>query len=153
LRIVLVHVEHGTVNLRVFFCTDATLTAGEILEGYAGRWSIEVCFKNLKQLLGFADSSARKKEAVERMAPFVGFIYTLLVLWFVQYAYKTSFATPPVRPWYRHKEGFCFADVLRTAQRVLTPLDVLDPRCSLDNLRSIALSAPSHPPGQLKRAA
>jgi hypothetical protein len=135
LHIVVVKVHTGTIGVRVFFCTDASLSVRQILEGYAGRWSIESCFRNLKQLFGFADSSARKRAAVERVAPFVGLSYTFLVVWFVQHAHKSPLAAPPIRPWYRHKQGLSFADVLRTAQRVLVPLDVLDPRRSLDNLR------------------
>jgi len=88
-----------------------------------------------KQLLGFGDSSARKRAAVERTAPFVGFVYTTLVLWFSEGVHRTRIAAPPLRPWYRHKQGLCFADVLRPAQRALAPLDVLDPRRSLGNLR------------------
>ena len=137
LHLVVVRVATGEIQCRVFFSTDPTLSVRQILEGYSGRWSIEVAFKNLKQHLGFADSSARKRAAVERMAPFVGLTYTILVLWFLEHAYATAFATPPVRPWYRHKRGFSFADVLRTAQRVLGPLDVLDPRRSLDNLHQL----------------
>jgi DDE superfamily endonuclease len=137
LRIVVVKVQSGSIGVRVFFCTDSSLSVQQILEGYSGRWSIESCFRNLKQLLGFADSSARKRAAVERVAPFVGLSYTLLVVWFAQHACKSPFAAPPIRPWYRHKEGFSFADVLRTAQRVLAPLDVLDPRRSLDNLHQL----------------
>lgn len=143
LRIVIVQVRTGTIGLRVFFCTDPTLSVQQILEGYAGRWSIETCFRNLKQLLGFGDSSARKRAAVERMAPFVGLTYTFLVVWFVDHAHTHSLATPPLRPWYQHKHGFSFADVLRTAQRVLAPLDVLDPRRSLYNLHRRPTSAPS----------
>jgi len=135
LRIVVVKVEDGAIGLRVFFCTDATVLVPVILETYAGRWAIEVCFRELKQLLGFGDSSARKRAAVERTAPFVGFAYTALVLWFAEGVHRTSIATPPLRPWYRHKRGLCFADVLRAAQRALMPLDVLDPRRSLANLR------------------
>lgn len=143
LRVVIVFVPDGAIHCRVFFSTDPTLSVVQILEGYAGRWSIEVTFKNLKQLLGFADSQARKKQAVERTAPFVGMTYTLLVLWFTQHAHLTDAATPPVRPWYRHKRGFSFADVLRTAQRVLAPIDVLDPRCAITNLHQLT---PSHAP-------
>jgi DDE superfamily endonuclease len=134
LRIVIVKVQTGSIGMRVFFCSDASLSVRQILEVYAGRWSIETCFRNLKQLFGFADSSARKKQAVERVAPFVGMSYTFLIVWFVQHAYKTPFAVPPIRPWYRHKEGFSFADVLRTAQRVLARLDVLDPASDINNL-------------------
>jgi len=135
LRIVIVKVTTGTLGFRVFFCTDAALTVAQILEGYAGRWSIEVCFRNLKQSLGFADSSARKRAAVERVAPFAGLTYTILVTWFVEHAHHTPIAAPPTRPWYRHKQGLAFDDVLRAAQRVLSHLDVLDPRRSLANLR------------------
>jgi hypothetical protein len=126
-RVVIVKTEQGALGFRVFFSTDANMSVLQILEGYARRWAIEVCFKDLKQLIGFADSSARKQQAVERTAPFVGYIYTLLVLWFAQRAHTSPLAALPVRPWYSHKQGLCFADILRTAQRVLAPLDVLDP--------------------------
>ncbi len=135
LRIVVVKVDDGAIGMRVFFSTDAAASVPTILETYAGRWAIEVCFRDLKQLLGFGDSSARKRAAVERTAPFVGLIYTTLVLWFAEDIHRTRIAAPPLRPWYRHKQGLCFADVLRAAQRALMPLDVLDPRRSLANLR------------------
>lgn len=132
LRIVIVRC--GNDELRVFFCTDSTLKVREILEGYAERWATEVCFRDLKQLLGFSDSSARTKNAVERTAPFIGYIYTTLILWFADGVWQTPVASPPVRPWYPHKRGLCFADVLRAAQRALAPVDVLDPARSLGNL-------------------
>lgn len=127
LRIVIVQVDGGAIGMRVFFSTDATVTVPVILETYPGRWAIEVCFRDLKQLLGFGDSSARKRAAVERTAPSVGLVYTTLVLWFAEDIHRTRIAAPPLRPWYRHKQGLCFADVLRAAQRALMPLDVLDP--------------------------
>jgi hypothetical protein len=144
LKIILVRIDTGSIGLRVFFCTDPSLIVREILEGYGVRWSIEQTFKDLKQLLGFADSSARKKAAVERTAPFVGFLYTTLVLWFMQGIHQTELATPPLRPWYTHKRGLSFGDVLRAAQRVLAPHDVLDLANNFDNLRLIK-QAPAPP--------
>lgn len=138
LRVVVVKIATGTLGYRVFFCTDPTRSVREILEGYAARWAIEVCFRDLKQDLGFAESSARTRAAVERVAPFVGLLYTLLVAWFTEHAAQHSLAAPPLRPWYRHKQGFAFADILRTAQRVLAPLDVLAPDRSLADLRRSA---------------
>jgi len=137
LRIVVVRVEQGRIGLRVFFCTDAQVSIKTLLETYAGRWNIEVCFRELKQWLGFGDSSARKPAAVERVAPLVALFYSLLVIWFAQGAYRSPLALPPLRPWYRHKRGLSFADVLRTAQQVLTPLDVLDPAKCLKDLGEI----------------
>ncbi len=153
LRIVIVRVEDGAIGMRVFFSTDPAIAVPIILETYAGRWAIEVCFRELKQLLGFGDSSARKRAAVERTAPFVGLVYATLVLWFSEGIHRTSIAAPPVRPWYRHKQGLCFADVLRAAQRALTPLDVLDPRRSLANLRQRQQTARRTGESRLRRAA
>ena len=153
LRIVVVRVDHGGIPIRVFFSTNPDLAVRAILETYACRWAIEVCFRDLKQLLGFADSSARKREAVERTAPFVGYIYTTLVIWFAERIHQTEIAVPPIRPWYAHKKGLCFADVLRAAQRALAPLDVLDPARSLDNLHELsARRTRQHQPARRKAA-
>lgn len=136
LRIVIVKCNRGTIPFRVFFSTDATMTAMQVLEGYAERWGIEVCFRELKQAFGFADSSARKREAVERTAPFVGLSYTLLVLWFMEGGSEIGRAVLPIRPWYGHKKGLCFNDVLRAAQHVLVGAEVLDPSRDTANLHS-----------------
>lgn len=152
-RVVVVHCEHGAITMRAFFCTDCERSAIDVLTTYAGRWSIEVCFRDLKQQLGFSDSSARKQAAVERVAPFVAFAYTLLVLWFSDTIWMTPLAAPPIRPWYTHKRHACFADVLRAAQRVLLRIDVLDPARSYDNLRQLARPVRQPPNTACRRAA
>ncbi len=134
LRIVIVRVDDGDLALRVFFSTNPSVSVRALLEGYAGRWNIEVCFRELKQLLGFADSSARKRAAVERTAPFVSYVYSTLIVWAASGAFRSPAAAPPLRPWYRHKRGLSFADILRAAQRSLCLVDVLDPRRSIHNL-------------------
>ena len=146
-RVVVVRVDEGSIRLRTFFCTDAARPAPDLLLAYAGRWAIEVCFKDLKQHLGFADSSARKQAAVERTAPFVGYTYVVLVLWFADGIWETALAAPPLRPWYVHKRHASFADVLRAAQRVLGSVDVLAPARGFDNLPEIvtALRQPGTP--------
>lgn len=153
LRVVVVRLHHGRVPIRVFFSTDVSMSVPEVLSCYAGRWTTETCFRNLKQLLGFGDSQARKRAAVERVAPFVGFIYTTLVLWFADGVSSSPVATPPLRPWYRHKRGMCFADVLRAAQRVLAGVDVLDLARDFDNLRKRPAPAAAAPITPERRAA
>ena len=127
LRIVIVATDQGQVPFRVFFCTDSSVDVVRLLETYAGRWGIEVFFREGKQLLGFADSSARKEAAVRRVAPFVGLLYTVLVVWFLEGAAHSQLATPPHRPWYPHKKGLCFADILRAARRAMAGFDILAP--------------------------
>jgi hypothetical protein len=152
-RVVIVHVDHGAITMRAFFCTDPERSANDVLMTYAGRWSIEVCFRDIKQQMGFSDSSARKQAAVERVAPFVGFAYTILVLWFADAIWMTPLAAPPIRPWYAHKRHACFADVLRAAQRLLLHLDVLDPARGYDNLPPLARHLHQPAPTALPRAA
>lgn len=137
-RVVVVHTEQGAIQMRAFFCTDGQRPPLDVLTTYAGRWSIEVLFRDIKQQLGFADSSARKQAAVERVAPFVAFAYTLLVLWFADTIWTTPLAAPPLRPWYAHKRHASFADILRAAQRVLARIDVLDPARGYDDLQLLA---------------
>ncbi|MCW5816766.1 MAG: transposase [Labilithrix sp.] len=134
LRIVIVECTTGRIGCRVFFSTDPSLDVTTVLETYAGRWGIEVFFRDAKQLLGFADSQARKQAAVLRVAPLVGLLYSTLVLWFAEGAVRTPVATLPIRPWYAHKRGFSFADILRTARRTLAGADVLVPFNSFENL-------------------
>lgn len=136
-RVVIVRMDNGAILMRAFFCTDGERSAEDVLLTYAGRWSIEVCFRDIKQFLGFGDSCARKQAAVERVAPFVAYAYTILVLWFANGVWMTQLAAFPIRPWYKHKRHACFADVLRTAQRVLVRVDVLDPTRGYANLRKL----------------
>lgn len=137
LRIVIVATEQGAVPIRVFFCTDATVDVVRLVETYAGRWGVEVFFREVKQLLGFADSSARSEAAVHRVAPFVGLLYTALVVWFLEGARTSPLATPPVRPWYTHKQGLAFADILRTARRAMVGFDLLDPHNEIKHLQKL----------------
>jgi DDE superfamily endonuclease len=153
LRIVIVATDSGTIPYRVFFSFDATLEVRTILETYAGRWSIEVFFREAKQLLGFADSQARKETAVLRVAPLVGLLYSSLVVWFAEGVHRMTIAAPPVRPWYPHKQGLCFADVLRAARRALDGAEVLDPRRLSDNLQKLSPPSRSHKKPPLDYAA
>ncbi len=145
LRIVVVRVDTGRIPWRAFFCTDPTVSVRALLEGYASRWSIEVAFRNLKQLFGFGHSSARTQSAVQRTAPFVGCMYSLLIVWFFLHAHATTSVSVPARPWYPHKRGISFADILRTAQSVLASVEVLDLPRYFNELRKTR-RAPVEPP-------
>lgn len=126
LRIVLVRVMGGELPVRAFFSTDPQLDVQVIITTYAARWGIEVCFRDIKQHLGFGDSSARRRDAVERTAPFVGYLYTLLVLWFCSLTKRERRHAAVHRPWYRTKKGYSFEDILRAAQLALRAVRVFD---------------------------
>ena len=144
LRVVIVATHSGAVPYRVFFSFDADVEVRTLLETYAGRWGIEVFFREGKQLLGFADSQARKESSVLRVAPLVGLLYSSLVIWFMEGAHTSPLATPPVRPWYTHKRGLAFTDILRAARRALDGIDVLVPLSHYDNLQKPGPSSSDH---------
>ena len=145
LRIVIVECTTGRLRCRVFFSTDPTLDVVTVLETYAGRWGIEVFFREAKQLLGFAESQARKQAAVLRVAPLVGLLYSVLVIWFAEGGLRSPLAVLPSRPWYRNKRGLCFADILRTARRAIDGVDVLVPLSGYDNLQQVTTDTSLRP--------
>ncbi len=120
-RILVVKMETGTIPIRVYFASDVTLSVTAILSGARCRWSIEVFFRDAKQWLGLADSPARLEAAVLRVTPFVGLVYTMLVLWFVDAGLENDLELFPYRPWYPHKDQVSFPDILRAAQCTLKP--------------------------------
>jgi len=127
LRIVVVATDTGSIPYRVFFTTNLLLGIPEIIAGYGSRWAIECFFRDVKQFLGFGDSQARKKNAVERIVPFVGMLYSVLVIWFLEIGHLSKHVHVPVRPWYTHKTGLSFQDILcaaRCATSQWAPLDL-----------------------------
>lgn len=124
LRVVVVRCDEGTIPYRVFFCTEPSWNVGVILETYACRWAQEVWFRDAKQYFGLADSPALCERAVRRVVPLIGLLSSLLVVWFAE-VHTSPVVQVPVRPWYRHKKGLCFADLLRAARRTLEGVDVL----------------------------
>lgn len=63
-------------TLKVFLCSDFTLTDAEILERYTHRWKIEVMFKQQKRYLGLKSFMIRTATAIDR------FRIILTVAWF-----------------------------------------------------------------------
>jgi hypothetical protein len=121
-----------------FFCTDLTLGAAGILEGYARRWTLEVSFHDQKQFLGFEDPQNQTEQAVARTAPLAGIVYDLVLLWYAGQVERGL--APPwlVRPWYRAKTTPSFLDMLTALRQ--------DPR-------PLAISAPPCPPRHLQKPA
>jgi hypothetical protein len=134
LRFVLVRDPSGRRRDEAFFCTDGSVGVAFILEAYARRWALEQTFFDCKQALGFEDPQNQAVLAVRRTAPFAGLVYALIVLWAAHEVAAGAGLTTPLRPWYRHKAGWSFADLLATLRqsgvvRVVTALRLSAPPC------------------------
>jgi hypothetical protein len=119
-------IREDEAKLRVVLCTDATLSATQIVDQGARRWPIEVWNRDVKQFFGFADSPAWSKQAVLRTAPWVALLSGLVVVWFHRVYTKGMRVPLPVRPWYARKEDLSFADLVRAAQETLRGVGVQD---------------------------
>ncbi len=134
-RHVLVRGFPGHERDDVFVSTDPTLCPRAIIESFARRWSLEVTFHETKGKLGFEDPQNRTERAVEHTAPFAFIAYTLVFVWFVLHGHLSRAAKLPTMPWYTHKSGVTFSDMLATLRRASWRQRLLDPAASTADLR------------------
>ena len=117
LRIVVVRDPKGGRRDDCFFSTDLTLTPPQILETFALRWPLEVCFRDVKQFLGFEDPQNRVPQATQRTAPLIFYIYDLALLWYAQSGHRLASQSTLQRLWYKRKATVSFEDILRTLRQ------------------------------------
>jgi hypothetical protein len=101
--------------------TDLTTPVEDIVSRYAARWSIEVVFSQMRQILGVGQARNRTARAVERTVPFGLTAYTLVVLWYARHGNPTAdvAAHRAASPWYTRKAEPSFQDMTDTLRRVI----------------------------------
>lgn len=134
-RLVVVRDFPGHEKDDVFVCTDPTLSPRHIIESFSKRWSLEVTFHDAKGKLGFEDPQNRTERAVERTAPLALISYSLIVLWYVQHGHRSRAARQDLLPWYTHKTGTTFSDMLATLRRASWRERLFDPASSKRDLQ------------------
>jgi hypothetical protein len=85
-----------------------------ILELFSRRWPLEVCFRDVKQFLGFEDPQNRVAKATTRTAPLIFYIYDLVLLWHAHAGHRLADKSTLGRLWYTQKTSVSFEDILRT---------------------------------------
>jgi hypothetical protein len=135
LRMVVVRGFPGHEHDDVFVSTDHTMGAQVIIERFSERWPLEVTFHDAKGKLGFEEPQNRTERAVERTAPMALWLYTVVVLWYVRVGQRLRSAKSPTLPWYRHKAGPAFSDMLATLRRASWAERLLNPCASNSTLR------------------
>jgi hypothetical protein len=137
-RLVIVRDPDGVEPDDFFVTTDLTANGAEIASRYAGRWSIEVCFRDVKQDLGGQDPQSWKRKGPERAACLSLWLHGLTWCWYLD-THPTGRTWIP-RPWYSHKATPSFLDALAALRRVLW------------SQRITALSAPQAQNGKITDA-
>ena len=117
LRVVIVRGWPGHKKDDVLVSTDLSLDAEAVIEGYCQRWSLEETFGWVKSRLGFEDPHNRAEHAVHRTAPMALWCYSLVVIWYAQWAKRRKKLPMRTGRWYRDKTAPSFADMLATLRR------------------------------------
>jgi len=114
-RLVIVRHPEGAEPDDFFVTTDLAATGAETASRYAGRWSIEVCFRDVKQDLGGENPQSWKRKGPERAACLSLWLHSVIWCWYLD-AHPAA-GTWPARPWYRHKVTPSFLDALAALRR------------------------------------
>jgi hypothetical protein len=129
-RLVIIRHPDRTCPDDTFFTTDLTATAADVASRYAGRWSIEVTFRDTKQDLGGHRPQCWKRHGPERATALSLWLHSLVWCWYLD--------RPPAdrawtaKPWNPHKTAPTFLDALAALRRTLW------------NQRITTMSSPGH---------
>jgi hypothetical protein len=115
-RLVIIRQQNPREPYGHFLCTDASWQPDAILSTYGRRWSIEITIRDAKQHGGLGDVQCRVTRAVERQHAFTLAMMTLVMAWYIEQGHDTD--RRGMFPWYRHKRGPTFQDMLTHARRV-----------------------------------
>lgn len=101
--------------------TDLDATAGQVIERYAARWSIEVANEDAKQIFGVGEARNRKAGAVRRTVPFTLACQTLTTVWYATAGHHDADVTArrEQQPWYTSKTQPSTTDMIAKLRRVL----------------------------------
>lgn len=130
-----------------FFTTDVSATPASVVSHYAGRWSIEDTFRNVKQLLGGQNPQTWVGRGPERAASLSFWLYS--AIW---ECYLTSYRGKPSwipLPWYTSKKTPSFADALAALRRALWTRRIsvasagrsLPPKSTRELIEALAMAA------------
>ena len=117
IRLVVVRDPDGVEHDDFFITTATNAEPADVASQYAGRWSIEDTFRNVKQHLGGEDPQTWKGDGPSRAASLSLWIYSVVWAWYILTHGATK--TWTTRPWYPGKTVASFADALAALRRVL----------------------------------
>jgi hypothetical protein len=83
LRIVVVRDPSGRMRDAYLFSTDQKASMGWVITQFAWRWAIEVLFRASKQVMDIEAPQHWSQESVEKLAPWVWSMQSVIMVWYV----------------------------------------------------------------------
>ncbi len=82
-QVVVVRDPDGKLDDAYLFTTDVRADVGWVITQFAWRWSIEVLFRASKQVLDLEAPQHYSREAVEKVAPWVWSLQSVVMVWYL----------------------------------------------------------------------
>ena len=82
-QVVVVRDPQGRLQDGFLFTTDLQASATWVITQFAWRWSIEVLFRASKQVLDIEAPQHYSREAVEKVAPWVWSLQSVIMVWYI----------------------------------------------------------------------
>jgi hypothetical protein len=139
--LVIVRDPTGKQHDDFFFTTDLDDTPEDVASRYAGRWSIEDTFRNVKQFLGGEDPQTWKHQGPERAAALSLWVYSAVWHWYL--TTQGTRVSWPSLPWYQSKKTPSFPDALASLRRILwgTIISTSAPRSVMPKTVAVLIEA------------
>ena len=118
-RVVLVRDPAGTEDELHVVCTDPTLPDAVIVQEFFERWGIEDSIEEAKGQMGMEKTRGWCAKTVSRQAPLTMLLGSLVKLWYVQHIPRGRHWQPAALPWYPHKRGPSFRDMLAALRKAI----------------------------------
>jgi hypothetical protein len=102
IRIVVVRDPAGKFRDAYLFTTDLGARLSWVVASFARRWSIEVAFKASKQILEIEAPQHWCQESIEKLAPWVWLMQSLISLWYLSVGHtlpEAEAARRDLGPW------------------------------------------------------
>jgi hypothetical protein len=93
IKVVVVRDPSGRMRDCYLFTTDLEASLSWVITMFAWRWAIEVMFRASKQVLDIEGPQHWSQESVEKLAPWVWSMQSVVMVWYVTAGYESAEAT------------------------------------------------------------
>jgi hypothetical protein len=90
IRVVVVRDPSGRMRDAYLFTTDLKARVGWVITQFAWRWSIEVLFRASKQVMDMEAAQHRSQESVEKLAPWVWSMQSVIMVWYITIGHESA---------------------------------------------------------------
>ncbi len=90
IQVVVVRDPTGRMRDCYLFTTDLRASVSWVITQFAWRWAIEVLFRSSKQVLDLEAPQHRSQEAVEKVAPWVWSMQSVIMVWYLTEGRETT---------------------------------------------------------------